>query len=246
MRQNANDLGIKTNITLFERSSYVGGRSTTVYAWDDPNLPIELGASIFVKVNKILVSAVENFNLSIDSARSVGPENVPELGIYNGYELVLQTAAGSGWWDTAKLLWRYGLAPIRTNNLMKSTTGKFFKMYDEPHFPFKSLTKVAYNLGLTAVTAATGEQYLKENSIGALFANEVVQARYASFCCLPNCSLMSIAHASITLRISPLSMDWRRWSVWRLRVPCPWQGVIGRSSTVWLAGPKQTCASTPS
>lgn len=176
VRQNANDLGIKTNITLFERSSHVGGRSTTVYAWDDPNLPIELGASIFVKVNKILVSAVENFNLSIDSARSVGPENVPELGIYNGYELVLQTAAGSGWWDTAKLLWRYGLAPIRTNNLMKSTTGKFFKMYDEPHFPFKSLTKVAYDLGLTAVTAATGEQYLKENNIGALFANEVVQA----------------------------------------------------------------------
>ncbi|OCK78630.1 prenylcysteine oxidase 1 [Lepidopterella palustris CBS 459.81] len=177
LSQNAHNLGIKANITVFERSPYVGGRSTTVHVWDDPHLPIELGASIFVKVNKVIVSAVETFNLSIDSsADRLGPENAPELGIWNGYEFVLRTTAGNGWWDTAKLLWRYGLAPIKTNNLMKATTEKFFKMYDEPHFPFHSLTKVAYDLGLTAVTAATGEQYLQENGIGALFANEVIQA----------------------------------------------------------------------
>ena len=46
----------------------------------------------------------------------------------------------------------------------------------EPHFPFDSISEVAYRLGLTAVTAATGEQYLKENQIGDAFANEIVQA----------------------------------------------------------------------
>jgi len=45
-----------------------------------------------------------------------------------------------------------------------------------PNFPFTSLSEVAYRLGLTAVTAATGEQYLKENQISSAYANEIIQA----------------------------------------------------------------------
>lgn len=59
---------------------------------------------------------------------------------------------------------------------MKSTVGKFMNMYEAPYFPWISLSDVVYELGLTAATAATGEQYLKENSIGDLFANEIIQA----------------------------------------------------------------------
>lgn len=40
--------GLPINITVFEREAYIGGRSTTVDVFDDPSLPIELGASIFV------------------------------------------------------------------------------------------------------------------------------------------------------------------------------------------------------
>lgn len=100
----------------------------------------------------------------------------PMLGIWNGREFILTQSATNRWWDTAKLLWRYGLAPIRTNTLMKTVVGKFLRMYDAPIFPWPSLSQVAYDLGLTAVTAATGEQYLSENEVGDLFAREVVQA----------------------------------------------------------------------
>jgi prenylcysteine oxidase/farnesylcysteine lyase len=148
-----------------------------VYAWDSPNVPIELGASIFVSVNKILVDAVQTFNLSINDKLSSRLTSNPELGIWNGEEFVLQTSANNGWWDIAKLLWRYGLAPIKTNRLMKSTVGSFLKLYEEPQFPFASLTDVVYDVGLTPVTASTGEQYLQKNGIGAKFANEVIQAR---------------------------------------------------------------------
>lgn len=131
-----------------------------------------------MEVNKILVSAARKFNLSTTVALSAPPEgDEPMLGIWNGEEFILKQKAENGWWDIAKLLWRYGLAPIRTNNLMKTVVGKFLKMYDEPYFPWSSLSAVAYDLGLTAVTAATGEQYLRENNIGTAFANEVIQAR---------------------------------------------------------------------
>ncbi|KAK3060833.1 hypothetical protein LTS18_007589, partial [Coniosporium uncinatum] len=45
-----------------------------------------------------------------------------------------------------------------------------------PHFPFASLSEAAYRLGLTAVTAATGQQYLKENQISDAYANDIIQA----------------------------------------------------------------------
>lgn len=173
----AEEAGLQVNITVFEREEYVGGRSTTVDVYNRASEPVELGASIFVEVNKVLVQAVNEFNLSTSSFRTER-KNIEgsALGVWNGQEFVITQEASRTWWNTAKLLWKYGLAPLRTKNLMKSTTGKFFEMYEEPHFPFHSLTSVLYDLGLTAVTSATGEQYLSENGIGALFAKEIIQA----------------------------------------------------------------------
>ncbi|KAI4788274.1 putative prenylcysteine lyase [Aureobasidium sp. EXF-8845] len=49
-------------------------------------------------------------------------------------------------------------------------------MYEEPYFPWKSLSQVAYDLGLTAATASTGEQFLDQNGIGKLFTQDIIQA----------------------------------------------------------------------
>ena len=97
------------------------------------------------------------------------------MGIYDG-DSFLVTANGEGWWDNAKMLWRYGLAPIRANRLMKSTVAKFLKMYEAPHFPFASLTGKAYELGLRESAGVTGEQFLEKEGIGEKFGKEVIQA----------------------------------------------------------------------
>lgn len=180
MRKFVEKSGKSVHITVYERNSYIGGRTTTVNAWDHPAEPVELGGSIFVKVNHILVKAVETFNLSTEDYRTdVGKEEAdwPFLGIWNGQKFVVVQKNEGNWWDMAKLLWRYGLAPIKTLRLMKAVVGEFLKMYEEPHFPWKSLSAVVDELGLTKVTGVTGEQYLKENGIGDLFAREIVQAR---------------------------------------------------------------------
>lgn len=173
----ASNASLPLNITLFERNPFIGGRSTTVPAYNDPALPVELGASIFVSVNKILVDAVKEFNLSTNAFRESSSEkDIPgdELAIWNGEEIVL--SQNGNWWDYAKLFWRYGTAPLKTQRLMKSTVNKFLSLYEEPWFPFESLTATAQGVGLLAVTAATGEQYMRENGIVGSFGKEVVQA----------------------------------------------------------------------
>ena len=116
----------------------------------------------------VLISAVTGI-------RELSTEG-PVLGIWNGKDFIYTQNSGGSWWDTAKLFWKYGLAPLKTVKLMKATVGKFLKMYEEPYFPWKSLSQVAYELGLTAVTASTGEQFLDQNGIGKLFAQDIIQA----------------------------------------------------------------------
>ena len=165
----------RVNITVYERSSYVGGRSTTVDVYGDPTEPVELGASIFVEVNKNLFSAAREFGLATQGFKPKIRDLPNTLGVYDGSDWVFM-GSESGWWTTAKILWKYGLAPIRTQQLMRKTIGAFLKMYDEPHFPFNDLSQKAYDLGLTEATAATGEQFLQANGIQGPFGMDIIQA----------------------------------------------------------------------
>ena len=177
LKRYSSEVGISANITIFERNSYIGGRSTTVNAWNDPTEPVELGASIFVQVNKNLVTAAKAFNLSTDAnSKTRTASKGPQLGVWNGKDFVITTSANSDWWNMAKVLYRYGWAPIKTNWLMKEVVGNFLKMYDAPNFPWSSLSEILSELGLTKITGVTGQQFLKEKGVSDLFANEIIQA----------------------------------------------------------------------
>jgi prenylcysteine oxidase/farnesylcysteine lyase len=128
-------------------------------------------------VNHILVNASKEFGLRSATEKSYKHESIAELGVWNGNEFVFVMEGEGGWWDIAKLIWRYGYAPIKTNALMKKTVGKFLRMYDEPVFPWKSLNEVVAEVGLLEAMGVTGEQFLQTQGISAKFANEIVQAR---------------------------------------------------------------------
>ncbi|KAL3952136.1 hypothetical protein ACCO45_013853 [Purpureocillium lilacinum] len=153
--------GVPINITILEKTEHIGGRTVTVNIYDDPALPIEQGASIFVAVNHILYNATKHFDLPFGSLRDDEPGDI--TAIWNGNDIVWQAVEGSSWWwDVARMWWRYGLAPYRAVQLVKDVVGTFLRLYEEPHFPFRSLTQRAFELGLHKVTAITGEQFLAE------------------------------------------------------------------------------------
>lgn len=177
LRKLADEAGIPLNITVYERNSYIGGRSTTVDAFDDPAYPIELGASIFVQVNHNLVNASRDLGLEVRSADYARPKETDEsIGIWDGEQFVFTLKNTYSWWNIARLFWRYGLAPLRTQNLMKSIVGRFLRLYEEPIFPFQSLTEAAVTLGLINATASPGADFLQRNQISDLFARDIIQA----------------------------------------------------------------------
>ena len=105
LRQDAAKAGIPVDITVFERSSYIGGRSTTVMAYGDTE-PVELGASIFVDVNEILRNRSAEFGLEPKASETEGQEL---LGIWDGRQFVYMQQQEEGWrgyWNMAKLLVR--------------------------------------------------------------------------------------------------------------------------------------------
>ena len=145
--------------------------------YGDPSEPVELGASIFVKVNRNLVSAVNRFNLSTIGYEGENLGGISRaLGIWDGGKFVfVQSDDSYGWWNNVKLLWKYGMSPIRTQRLMKDTVNRFLAMYDAPNFPFRSISETAFNLGLQA-PSVPAEQLLVENSIYAPFSTDIIQA----------------------------------------------------------------------
>ncbi|KAI0381324.1 Prenylcysteine oxidase [Hypomontagnella monticulosa] len=166
--------GLEVNITIFEKTDRIGGRTLTVNVHGDPLSPVELGASIFVEVNHILFNATEEFNLPVTDP---GTDEKGLLGVWDGETFVYtQDSESWGWWNLAKLLWKYGSAPYYTHRLVQDTIRTFLKLYEAPHFPFRSLSTKAFDLGLVKITGVTGQQFLAENKLDGPFAREIVQA----------------------------------------------------------------------
>ena len=121
------------------------------------------------------MAAAKDLNLSA-AALPTADKSIPELGVWNGEEFVFVMEGEGGWWDIAKMIWRYGYAPIKTNALMKKTVAKFLRMYEEPVFPWKSLNEVVAEVGLLGEMGVTGEQLLKQEGVSDKFASEIVQS----------------------------------------------------------------------
>ncbi|KAJ7042618.1 Prenylcysteine lyase-domain-containing protein [Mycena alexandri] len=168
--------GIDVEIDVYDKESYVGGRSTTVYPYGNTSLPpVELGASIFVKVNKNMWRAVEEFNLTRHDFREDNG-----LGIWDG-EKLLFTASGGwwGWWDSAKALLRYGFqSPRRTQAFVDRMTNKFLTLYsaDSETPTWDNITHLSSSLSWSDLVSKTTSEYLKSEGVSDKFISELVEA----------------------------------------------------------------------
>jgi len=69
------------NITVYEKNSYIGGRSTTVNVYNNPDEVVELGASIFVEVNENLYNAAKEFGLECSDSHISRRVSKDALGV---------------------------------------------------------------------------------------------------------------------------------------------------------------------
>ncbi|KAK9356472.1 Prenylcysteine lyase-domain-containing protein [Lipomyces doorenjongii] len=170
------------DITVFEKNFYIGGRSTTINVHDDPRWPVEVGASVFVKVNFNLAAAAREFGLNVQSydvgkVRGKDGLAIEELfGIWDGMKFVFTASSESSWKSTIKLLYKYGTAPLRAHLLAEKASASFLAFYSQDDFPFVNLTEISRSRDLTNITSETTFDYCTGHGLSARYVNDIVQA----------------------------------------------------------------------
>ncbi|KAJ3522141.1 hypothetical protein NM688_g8919 [Phlebia brevispora] len=170
--------GLDVEIDIFDSNPYIGGRSITVQPYDNPDLqPIELGGSIFIKANKNLWRATDEFGFN----RSDFEDGESTMGIWDGAEFRLMTGFSKvgGWWDTLKVLWRYGWkAPTRTKSTVGSMIEHFVNIYTTGwgRTPYSNLTSLVERWNWTDITNKTTAEYFDEQGIDRKWTMEMVES----------------------------------------------------------------------
>ncbi|KAG0375231.1 hypothetical protein BGX24_009390, partial [Mortierella sp. AD032] len=173
---NKHKLLYPTTITIFDQSDKIGGRCqvffTTNPADPEKNLPekqlaVEVGASIFVKVNHHLVDSAKDFGLKI---KKLDDEL---LAIWDGDEFVFTE---SSWkiLSILKGLARWGYAPIKLQRLLKSTLDGLLRFYTSPE-SYTSMLEFATAHDLHKEASVLTDQYLESNGISRAYSQEVIE-----------------------------------------------------------------------
>ncbi|KZV76911.1 FAD/NAD(P)-binding domain-containing protein [Peniophora sp. CONT] len=172
--------GMDVEVDVYEQNDYVGGRSTTVYPYDDMTLePVELGASIFVAVNKNMMRASDEFNFTRIKFAADANE---QMGIWDGKEfLFTQGTRGNGyfgsWFDTLKVFWRYGYSsPMKTQSIVNALVSRFTDLYTPTPPRWTNITSIITELGWADQVVQTGTEYFTSQGVSEKFIHELVGA----------------------------------------------------------------------
>lgn len=174
------------DITLFEREERIGGRTAVVHPYGDESMPaIELGASIFADVNKNLQRASRQFKLA--TGAKIGEPGI--TGIWDGQQFLIE-GLDNGWWNSAKMFWRYGYSPVTTQKLVGKLVDAFLHLYDptymhrtghdaqrtESGYPWSSIEDLARAMKLDDVAAQSAGDYFYGSGVSKLFIEEIIEA----------------------------------------------------------------------
>ncbi|CAE6509823.1 unnamed protein product [Rhizoctonia solani] len=160
--------GTNVDITVYEQDNRVGGRSTTVYPYNDTSYaPIELGASIFTKGNRNLVRAASEFGFDLVEFSGV----VPGTGVWNGNKFVWRTT-DNGTADGIRMQERYQDGPSKAGELTVPFLSSFASSYT-PTFPrFPTVSAYASAVNYTSLGTVTLKSYLSQGGVNLNWIND--------------------------------------------------------------------------
>jgi len=154
-------------IDIYERNSRTGGR---VYSEKIFNRSENLGASFFIKKNKLIFSLIEELNLKIFSTAS---NSDTSFGLFNNQKIFF-SLGNSKFINLIKMFWRYGLSIIREKILMKNNLEKFFKIYEalNSRVFFSDVRQLINHIGLEDLVTQTIKRFLKEKNVDEKYIDE--------------------------------------------------------------------------
>ncbi|KAF9268443.1 hypothetical protein L218DRAFT_919088 [Marasmius fiardii PR-910] len=151
--------GVDVAVDVYEKASYIGGRSITVQPFDDPSLPpVEIGASIFVEANRNLMRATQFFNLSL---QGFGGED-GDSGIWDGEKLRSSTYDKN--------------SPVIAGSIAGSMVQSYLSLYSHDAPKWDSITSLATTIGLLNFTASSTANFYQSRGVDANFLYEVIES----------------------------------------------------------------------
>jgi prenylcysteine oxidase/farnesylcysteine lyase len=81
------------------------------------------------------------------------------------------------WWQTAKVLWRYGpLSPYRANVIADGMKSKFASLYLPAAARWKSVEDLSVHLGWKVLAARTASEHFVDAGVSRQFTHEMIEA----------------------------------------------------------------------
>jgi prenylcysteine oxidase/farnesylcysteine lyase len=162
---------LKTNnitVDIYERTDTVGGR---VQSQEIKGHMINIGASFFIKTNRLIYDLTKELNVDINPTSS----DDQKVSIVNGHNILIDISDNYVI-NIVKFLWRYGLAPLYAKNLISDRVAEFIKIYDhlDNKNTFENLESLLKTINLGDLTSYTIEEYLLKNDISQKYIDEVV------------------------------------------------------------------------
>lgn len=129
------------------------------------------------------------FNLSLvpfaDDRPSAGHDPYG-MGLWDGQSFLLTTSTSLGWWEKAKILWRYGyVSPTRTTAAVGRLVDRFGQLYEgkwvRENAPWRQIEGLGRTLGLdlggVSPEEVSGEEWFREQvKAGERWTEEMVEA----------------------------------------------------------------------
>ncbi|KAL8174086.1 UNVERIFIED_CONTAM: Prenylcysteine oxidase [Gekko kuhli] len=155
-------------IDVFERGA-VGGRLATVNLEGED---YEAGGAVIHPLNLHMKHFVKELGLSVPKSQG------GLMGIYNGDEFVFEE---SSWyiWNFVKLLWHYGLNPVRMSMWVEEILDKFMRIYryQTYDYAFSSSESLLHALGgaeFLQMLNQTIDESMQKSGFSHKFINEIV------------------------------------------------------------------------
>jgi len=154
-------------IDIYERHSRTGGR---VYSASIFNRTENLGASFFIKKNKLIYSLVEELKLNVFSTAS---NSDTSFGLFEN-RTIFFSLGNSKLINILKMFWRYGISIIREKFLMKNNLEKFTKIYEalQSRIIFSDVRQLINYIGLEDLVSQSIKEYLLEKNIDGKYIDE--------------------------------------------------------------------------
>eukprot|EP01134_Creolimax_fragrantissima_P003817 CFRG3817T1 len=157
-------------VVVYEATDTIGGR-TAVH--DFHGHRIEIGGSIFHEKNLHMMGWCDEFGLTKKKASSTDGGKPGTVGVWDGEMKRFQFKTSEFKIVTMiKVLWRYGLSPIRMNHLVAAAADLFSKFYSS--VPWSTVPDGLEATGLTSYVATIAQEWLKSKSISDVYADEIL------------------------------------------------------------------------